>query len=110
WEQSDAVEAWFGNIFEKDSQLIEFIALMHQWEKVPEVRAEFMKNQRGQLLASHSVESWLAVLSRSLAFPVKIRSLELSDKFKGEVMLFSSIMNLRAQFGRNARAGQRSLS
>lgn len=82
WEQSDAVEAWFGNIFEKDSQLIEFIALMHQWEKVPEVRAEFMKNQRGQLLASHSVESWLAVLSRSLGFPVKIRSLELSEKLK----------------------------
>lgn len=79
WEQSGTVSGWFGDLFEQDTQLIELIALLHQWEKTPDLRTEFLKAQREQLLASHSIESWLTVLSRSLGFPVATRGFELPD-------------------------------
>lgn len=76
WEESDAVSGWFGNVFVEDTTQIELIAILHQWTNVPELRVEHLDAQKSQLLASHSIESLLVLLSRGLGYPIPMRSIE----------------------------------
>lgn len=75
WEQSGVVSGWFGSVFKEKVQLIELISLLHQWENAPELREQLLKIQKSQLLASHTSQSWLALLSRSLGYPVRMPTL-----------------------------------
>lgn len=74
WEQSGAMSGWFGSAFTGEVKLIELISLVHQWENTPELRVQLLKIQKSQLLASHTTQSWLTLLSRSLGYPVKMRT------------------------------------
>src|SRR5699024_84134 len=76
FEKKDAVSGWFGDKLEDDVQLIEFIALIYQWSTAPEGHLEYLTRQREALVATHSVESWLLLMSRSLGFPVGQSSME----------------------------------
>lgn len=79
WERAEVVSDWGGSVIAKSTELIELIALLHQWETSPELRIERLQAQKAQLQASFTFESWLALLSRSLGYPVVVPTRELSE-------------------------------